>query len=84
MARIGHKHIPFDHYYKVHVKRPQTAIFETVSDTVFVLDSIFTEKGHYFHATLQEARDAFNNVLGDLREWSRVYIFVIVYGEVYL
>ena len=44
--------IPFEQFNTIHVEGPQTAIGETVSDTVFVLDSRLTQKDHYFHAAL--------------------------------
>ena len=49
----------------IHVEGPQIAICETISDNIFVLNSQFSQKDPYLHATLQEAIDAFNNVLGD-------------------
>ena len=65
VARIGQTQIPFEQYYRIHVEGPHIAICETVSDTVFVLDSRFPQKVHYFHAALQDALDASNNVLRD-------------------
>ena len=59
------KHILFEQYSSNPVEVPQILICETISNTVFVLDSRFTHNDHYFHAALQEAIDAFNNVLRD-------------------
>ena len=59
------KHILFEQYSSIPVEVPQILICETISNTVFVLDSRFTHNDHYFHAALQEAIDAFNNVLRD-------------------
>ena len=65
VSQFGQKGIPFEPYYRIHVKGPQIAVFETISDTVFVLNSQFTQKDPYFHAAFPEAMDALDNVLKD-------------------
>ena len=42
---------------------PKIAICETASNVVFVLNSAFTSKDHYFQAALHEATNAFNEML---------------------
>ena len=41
------------------------AICETNSNAVFIIDSPFTKKDHYFQAALEEARQAFNAITLD-------------------
>ena len=47
---------------RVHVNGPKIAI---TSDTVFVLNSAFFTKDNYFQVALDDAIDAFNDVLLD-------------------
>ena len=55
----------FDQYSRIHLEGPKIAICETASNVVFVLYSSFTSKDQYFRTALQEATDAFNNMLKD-------------------
>ena len=63
VAQIKKKHITFEQFSRIHVAGPKIAICETASNVVFVLSSAFTSKDHYFHAALQQATDAFNEML---------------------
>ena len=65
VCQIRKKDINFEQYYRLHVHGPKIAICETTSDSVFVLNSSFTHKDHYFNAAVQEALDAFNAVMKD-------------------
>ena len=53
----------FEQYSRIHLQGPKIAICETASNVVFVLNSSFTSKDQYFRTALQEATDAFNNML---------------------
>ena len=55
----------FDQNSRIHLEGPKIAICETASNVVFVLNSSFTTKDHYFRTALQEATDAFSNMLQD-------------------
>ena len=44
---------------------PNIARCETTSDAVFIIDSSFTKKDHFFHAAFKEARQAFKAVMLD-------------------
>ena len=57
--------ITFEQYSRIHLQGPKIAICETASNVVFVLNSSFTSKDQYFRTALQEATDAFNNMLKD-------------------
>ena len=63
VAQIKKKRITFEQYARIHVAGPKIAICETASNVVFVLNSAFTPKDQYFHYALQEATDAFNEML---------------------
>ena len=63
VAQIKKKRITFEQYARIHVAGPKIAICETASNVVFVLNSAFTSKDQYFHYALQEATDAFNEML---------------------
>ena len=63
VAQIKKKRITFEQYSRIHVAGPKIANCETASNVVFVLNSAFTSKDQYFHAALQEATDAFNEML---------------------
>ena len=63
VAQIKKKRITFEQYSRIHVAGPKIAICETASNVVFVLNSAFTSKDQYFHTALQEATDAFNEML---------------------
>ena len=49
--------------FKDSCSRTKNAICETASNVVFVLNSAFTSKDQYFQAALQEATNAFNEML---------------------
>ena len=55
----------FEQNSRIHLQGPKTAICETASNVVFVLNSSFTSKDQYFHTALQKATDAFNKMLQD-------------------
>ena len=63
VAQIKKKRITIEQYSGIHVAGPKSAICETASNVVFVLNSAFTSKDQYFHAALQEATDASNEML---------------------
>ena len=63
VAQIKKKRITFEQYSRIHVAGPNIAICETASNVVFVLNSAFTSKDQYFQAALQEATNAFNEML---------------------
>ena len=63
VAQIKKKRITFEQYSRLHVAGPKIAICETASNVVFVLNSAFTSKDQYFQAALQEATDAFNEII---------------------
>ena len=63
VTQIKKKKITFEQYSRIHLQGPKIAICETASNVVFVLNSSFTSKDQYFRAAIQEATDAFNNML---------------------
>ena len=63
VAQIKKKRITFEQYSRIHVAGPKVAICEAASNVVFVLNSAFTSKHQYFHAAIQEATNAFNEML---------------------
>ena len=63
VAQIKKKRITFEQYARLHVAGPKIAICETASNVVFVLNSALNSKDQYFHCALQEATDAFNDML---------------------
>ena len=63
VAQIKKKRITFEQYSRIHVAGPKSAICETASNVVFVLNSAFTSKDQYFQAALQKATNAFNEML---------------------
>ena len=63
VAKIKKKKITFEQYSRLHLDGPKIAICETSSNVVFVLNSSFTSKDHYFRAAPDEAMTAFNNTL---------------------
>ena len=65
VTQIKKKKITFEQYSRIHLQGPKIAICETASNVVFVLISSFTSKDQYFRTALQEATDAFNNMLKD-------------------
>ena len=65
VTQIKKKKSTFDQYSRIHLEGPKIAICKTASNVVFVLNSSFTTRDHYFRTALQEATDAFNNMLKD-------------------
>ena len=63
VTQIKKKKIKFEQYSRIHLEGPKISICETASNVVFVLISSFTSKDQYFRTALQEATDAFNNML---------------------
>ena len=57
VTQIKKKKITYDQYSRIHLEGRKIAICETASKVVFVLNSSFTTKDHYFHTALQEATD---------------------------
>ena len=74
-TQIKKKKITFDQYSRIHLEGPKIAICETASNVVFVLNSSFTTKDHYFRIALQEATDAFNNMLKDFGYTQKLEIY---------
>ena len=65
VTQIKKKKITFEKYSRIHLEIPKIAICETASNVVFLLNSSFTSKEQYIRTALQEATDAFNNMLKD-------------------
>ena len=65
VTQIKKKKITFEQYSRIHLEGPKIAICETAYNVVFVLNSSFTSKDQYFRTALQEATEAFNNMLKD-------------------
>ena len=74
VTQIKKKKITFDQYSRIHLEGPKIAICETASNVVFVLNSSFTTKD-YFRTALQEATDAFNNMLQDFGYTQKLEIY---------
>ena len=75
VTQIKEKKVTFDQYSRIHLENPKIAICETASNVVFVLNSSFTTKDHYFRTALQEATDAFNNMLKDFSFTQKLEIY---------
>ena len=61
VCKFKKKNINFEQYARIHLMDPKLAYAnETVSETVFVLNSKFTSKDDYFRLANDEACDAFN------------------------
>ena len=54
VSQIKKKKITFEQYTRNHLAGPKTAICETTSNVVFVLNSSFTSKDQYFRAAFRE------------------------------
>ena len=65
VTQMKKKKITFEQYSRIRLEGPKIAICETASNVVFVLNSSFTSKDQYFRTALQEATDAFSNMLKD-------------------
>ena len=50
VCKIKKKHINFEQDSRIHMDGPNIAICETTSDAVFVIDSSFTSRDHYFRS----------------------------------
>ena len=75
VTQIKKKEITFEQFSRIHLEGPKIAICETVSNVVVVLNSSFTTKDHYFRTALQEATDAFNNILQDFGYTQKLEIY---------
>ena len=75
VTQIKKKKITFDQYSRSDLEGPKIAICETASNVVFVLNSSVTTKDHYFRTALQEATDAFNNILLDFVYTQKLEIY---------
>ena len=75
VTQIKKKKLTFEQYSRIHLEGPKIAICETVSNVVFVLNSSFTTNDHYFRAALQEATDAFDNMLQDFGYTQKLQIY---------
>ena len=75
VRQIKKKKITFDQYSRIQLEGSKIAICETASNVVFVLNSSFTTKDHYFRTALQEATDAFNNMLKDFGYTQKLEIY---------
>ena len=75
VTQIKKKKITFDQYSRIHLDGPKIAICETASNVVFVFNSSFTTKDHYFRTALQDATDAFNNMLPDFGYTQKLEIY---------
>ena len=63
---LSSKKIHFEQNYRLHLSGPNVAICETKSNRVFILTHIsFNQNNFYFLHAVQEAVDAFNEVLKD-------------------
>ena len=69
------KKITFEQYSRIHLDSPKIAIGETASNVVFVLNTSFTTKDHYFRVALQEATDAFISMLQDFGYTQKLEIY---------
>ena len=75
VTQIKKKKITFEQNSRIHLEGPKIATCETASNVVFVLNSSFTTKDHYFRTALQEVIDAFNNMLKDFGYIQKLEIY---------
>ena len=75
ISKITEKKITFEQYSRLQLDGPKVAICETASNVVFVFNSSFTTKDHYFQAAIQEAITAFNNMLQDFGYTQKLELF---------
>ena len=75
VTQIKKKKITFEQYSRIHFEGPKIASCETASNVVFVLNSSFTTKDHYFHAAVQEATDVFNKMLQDFGYTQKLEVY---------
>ena len=75
IALVKKKRITFEQYSRIHLEGPKIAICETASNIVFVLNSSFTTKDHYFRVAVQEATDAFNKMLQDFGYTQKLEVY---------
>ena len=70
---LSSKMIPFEQCYRLHLSGPNTAICETKTNNVFFLThTSFDQNNFYFLHAVQEAVDAFNEVLKDFGLFQRL------------
>ena len=82
-ANKEEKKITFEQYSRIHVEGPKIVICETVSNVVLVPNSSFTTKDQYFRTAIQEAPDAFNNMLKDFGYTQQLEIYDPIQHEVH-
>ena len=75
VTQIRKKKISFNQYSRIYLEGPENAVCETASNVVFVLNSSFTTKDHYFRTALQGATDAFNNIFQDFGYTQKLEIY---------
>ena len=63
ISKLRKKKITFEQYSRIHLDGPKIAICETASNVVFVINSAFTTKDHYFRHAIDEAITAFHSTL---------------------
>ena len=63
VCKMKKKQINFKQYARIDFNGPEIAVCDTVTGTVFVLNSSFTTKDNYFYAALNEACNAFNQMM---------------------
>ena len=70
---LSSKKIPFEQYHRLHLSGPNVAICETKSNNVFVIThTSFDQNNFYFLHAVQEAFDAFTEVLKDFGFFQRL------------
>ena len=73
---LSSKKIPFEQYYRLHLSGPNIAICETKSNNVIVLThTSFDQNYFYFLHAVQEAVDAFIEVLKDFGFFQRLALY---------
>ena len=83
VCRIKQKHINFEQYFRAHTDGPKIAIFETTSESDFVLHSAFSTNDQYFQVALDEAIDAFNAVLVDFGYTQKLQRYLVQTHQTY-
>ena len=70
---LSSKKISFEQYYRLHLSGPNVAICETKSNNVFVITHTSFDQNFFTSYTpVQEAVDAFNEVLKDFEFFQRL------------
>ena len=75
VCKVKKKNINFEQYARIHLDGPKVAVCETVSYTVFVVNSSFTTKDKYFRAAIDEACKAFNKMMQDFGYTQKLEIY---------